>query len=134
MSTVCRGSPDAPQPVAGVSGAAVRIGYPRDRAFGFYYPGDLEKMEQAGAKLISFDSLRDTQLPAVDGLFIGGGFPETVMEALEANRTLRQEIRTFIERGGAVYAECGGLMTIRVAGVGGRGVKGGGMVMAEPAR
>lgn len=88
----------------------VRIGYPKDRAFGFYYPGDLEKMEQAGAKLISFDSLRDPHLPQVDGLFIGGGFPEIVMDELESNTSLRQEIRSFIEQGGAVYAECGGLM------------------------
>ena len=88
----------------------VRIGYPRDRLFGFYYPGDLLKMEQAGAELVPFDSLADTRLPAVDGLFIGGGFPEIGMEELEANRTLREEILAFIEQGGPVYAECGGLM------------------------
>ncbi|HHH38470.1 MAG TPA: cobyrinate a,c-diamide synthase, partial [Sedimenticola sp.] len=78
----------------------VRIGYPRDRLFGFYYPGDLLKMEQAGAELVPFDSLADPRLPAVDGLFIGGGFPEIGMEELEANRTLREEILAFIEQGG----------------------------------
>ena len=88
----------------------VRIGYPKDKAFGFYYPGDLEKMRSAGAELVPFNSLTDPTLPKVDGLFIGGGFPESVMEDLEANLTLRQEIRHFIESGGPVYAECGGLM------------------------
>lgn len=93
-----------------VSGCRVKIGYPRDRAFGFYYPGDLEQMAQAGADLIPFDSLRDARLPAIDGLFIGGGFPETQMQQLEENASMRQEIRQFIENGGPVYAECGGLM------------------------
>jgi len=88
----------------------VRIGYPRDDAFGFYYPGDLRALEQAGAALAPFDALRDPHLPPVDGLFIGGGFPETAMAALEANASLRAEIRAFIEAGGPVYAECGGLM------------------------
>lgn len=88
----------------------VTIGYPCDSAFGFYYPGDLEKMKIAGAELIAFDSLHTPHLPNVDGLFIGGGFPECSMQQLEANVTLRADIRQFIESGGPVYAECGGLM------------------------
>ena len=88
----------------------VRIGYPRDRAFGFYYPGDLEKMKAAGAELVPFDSIEDPNLPQIYGWFIGGGFPETVMDSLELNESLRREIREFIENGGPAYAECGGLM------------------------
>ncbi len=88
----------------------VRIGYPRDRAFGFYYPDDLQALEAEGAELVPFDSLKDKRLPAVDGLFLGGGFPEIAMQALEANVSLRDDIRRFIEAGGPVYAECGGLM------------------------
>ncbi len=88
----------------------VRIGYPRDRAFGFYYPCDLQKLEQAGAELVPFDAINDRNLPDVDGLFIGGGFPETAMKSLEANTSLRQQIHNFVEAGGPVYAECGGLM------------------------
>ncbi len=98
----------APEPSA--TDRPVTIGYPSDRAFGFYYPGDLEKMARAGAVLIPFDSLRDAHLPAVDGLFIGGGFPETQMEQLERNHSMRREILQFVDRGGPVYAECGGLM------------------------
>lgn len=88
----------------------LRIGYPRDRAFGFYYPGDLENLAAFGAELIPFDTLSDAHLPVVDGLFIGGGFPESCMLQLESNKSMRNDIRHFIESGGPVYAECGGLM------------------------
>jgi cobyrinic acid a,c-diamide synthase len=88
----------------------VRIGYARDRAFGFYYPDDLQTLERLGAELVPFDTLNDPHLPAVDGLFLGGGFPEIAITELEANASLRGEIRQFIENGGPVYAECGGLM------------------------
>lgn len=88
----------------------VRLGIARDAAFGFYYPGDLEALRAAGAELVEFDALRDRNLPAVDGLFIGGGFPETHMSALAANRTLLAGVRAAIEAGLPAYAECGGLM------------------------
>ncbi|MDD2915420.1 MAG: hydrogenobyrinic acid a,c-diamide synthase (glutamine-hydrolyzing) [Gallionella sp.] len=91
-------------------GGKVRIGIARDRAFGFYYADDLDALEAAGAELVPFDALRDTQLPQVDGLYIGGGFPETCAAELEANSTLRSEIRQAIENGMPAYAECGGLM------------------------
>lgn len=89
----------------------IRIGIVRDAAFGFYYPDDLEALRQAGAELVAFDALRDEHLPPnLDGLFVGGGFPEAHMAALEANGTLRAEIRAAIEGGLPTYAECGGLM------------------------
>lgn len=91
-------------------GKKVRIAIARDRAFGFYYADDLDALEAAGAELVPFDALRDEHLPEVDGLYIGGGFPETCAEALEANVTLRHEIRQAIENGLPAYAECGGLM------------------------
>jgi len=100
----------APAPAAVPTQPRVRIGIARDAAFGFYYPGDLERLQEAGAELVPFDTLRDRQLPAVDGLFIGGGFPETHMAALEANADLRRAIRNAIEAGLPAYAECGGLM------------------------
>ncbi len=91
-------------------GEKVRIGIARDRAFGFYYADDLDAIEAAGAELVPFDALRDAQLPEVDGLYIGGGFPETCANELEANVTLRSDIKQAIENGLPVYAECGGLM------------------------
>ncbi|MBP7572418.1 MAG: hydrogenobyrinic acid a,c-diamide synthase (glutamine-hydrolyzing) [Rhodoferax sp.] len=88
----------------------VRIGLARDKAFGFYYSDDLMALESAGAKIVPFDTLKDTALPEVDGLFIGGGFPEMYMPALQANVAMRESIRAAIEAGLPAYAECGGLM------------------------
>ncbi len=90
--------------------ADVRIGWARDRAFGFYYADDLEALRQAGAQLVPVDTLHDSRLPALDGLFIGGGFPERLMLELEANAVLRTDIRRAALGGLPVYAECGGLM------------------------
>jgi cobyrinic acid a,c-diamide synthase len=88
----------------------LRIGIARDRAFGFYYPDDLAALQAAGAELVPIDTLHDSHLPALDGLFIGGGFPEACMAELEANGALRAALRTAIEAGLPTYAECGGLM------------------------
>ena len=88
----------------------LRVGIARDRAFGFYYPDDLEALEAAGATLVPIDTLRDERLPEIDALFIGGGFPETLAATLESNVALRADIRHAIESGLPTYAECGGLM------------------------
>lgn len=88
----------------------VRIGWAKDQAFGFYYADDLDALRSAGAELVPLDTLHDPHLPEVDGLFIGGGFPEQFMSELEANVTLRNEIGHAIENGMPAYAECGGLM------------------------
>ncbi len=88
----------------------IRIAVARDSAFCFYYPDDLTALQAAGAEIVPLDTLRDSHLPPVDGLIIGGGFPETQMAALEANAGLRREIREAIESGLPTYAECGGLM------------------------
>ncbi len=89
---------------------SVRIGIARDESFGFYYPDDLAALEAAGACLVPFDTLRDARLPTVDGLFIGGGFPEMALAGLEANASLRADLRAAIAAGLPTYAECGGLM------------------------
>ncbi len=86
------------------------LGVARDSAFGFYYADDLEHLQAAGVELVEFNTLKDRSLPDVDGLFIGGGFPETHLQALQSNRSLRKDIARFIEAGRPVYAECGGLM------------------------
>jgi len=91
-------------------GARVRIGIARDRAFSFYYADDLDALEAAGAELVPFDTLKDARLPEVDGLYIGGGFPEICADELESNSALRAQIRQAIENGMPTYAECGGLM------------------------
>ena len=97
-------------PFAGRSQQTLRIGIARDRAFGFYYADDIDALERAGVELVPFDTLRDAHLPAVDGLLIGGGFPELFARELEANAGLRGEILAAINNGMPAYAECGGLM------------------------
>ena len=64
----------------------------------------------AGAEVVFFDSIQDDKLPEVDGLFIGRGFPETQMAALQGNARLRNDIREKLAAGMPAYAECGGLM------------------------
>lgn len=88
----------------------LRIGYARDAAFGFYYADDLERFARLGAELVPFDTLHDTGLPEMDGLWLGGGFPETQAEALSANAPMKETLRERIAAGLPTYAECGGLM------------------------
>jgi len=88
----------------------LRIGVIRDAAFGFYYPDDLEAFEKSGADLVFIDAIDDAHLPDLDGLFIGGGFPEVRMQELSANASLRAEIKSALQGGLPCYAECGGLM------------------------
>ena len=115
---LCAAEPGAPAPrtpsgqvqLHARPGEPIRIGLPRDKAFGFYYPDDLAAMQDQGAVLVPFDTLHDRELPKIDGLFIGGGFPEVFAQELEANRSMRHSIHAAIQAGLPVYAECGGLM------------------------
>ena len=88
----------------------LRIAVARDAAFCFYYPGDLEALEAAGARIVPFDTLEGREPPQADAILIGGGFPERAMRALEANAAMRAALRRRIAEGTPVYAECGGLM------------------------
>lgn len=87
-----------------------QIGIIQDSAFQFYYPENLEALEQAGAELVYTSPLREKVPPPVDGFYIGGGFPETHAAELAANETYREAIKQQAEAGLPIYAECGGLM------------------------
>ena len=98
-------------PEAAPRKADLRIAIARDAAFCFYYPDDLEAFAAAGAELVFFSPISDAALPEnIDGLFLGGGFPETHMAALADNRGMRAAIAAAIAGGLPAYAECGGLM------------------------
>ena len=92
-------------------GESVTVAVVRDKAFNFYYEENLQALEAAGANLIFVDALSDQSLPAdIDGLYIGGGFPESYSAELEANSSFRASVATAIGAGIACVAECGGLM------------------------
>jgi cobyrinic acid a,c-diamide synthase len=99
-----------PTPATGSAPPSVRVGVARDEAFCFYYPENLELLQQAGAELVEFSPIKDPLPDDLDGLYIGGGYPELHAPELAANHSATKAIRHFCERGGPVYAECGGLM------------------------
>lgn len=88
----------------------VRIGIFKDVVFQFYYPENLRALKREGAELIKIDSLKDQHLPQIDGLYLGGGFPEVQAEALAENHSLKEEVAAAAEKGLPIYAECGGLI------------------------
>jgi cobyrinic acid a,c-diamide synthase len=89
----------------------VRVAIAKDLAFSFYYPDNLELLEQSGAELVFWSPLHDLDLPPhVQGLYFGGGFPEMFAAALAENEQARQSVKTAIQSGLHTYAECGGLM------------------------
>lgn len=87
-----------------------RIGVARDEAFSFYYPASIKVLKRLGAEIVPFSPLHDEKLPAVDGLFIGGGFPEMFAGQLTENKALRRELKERAEAGMPMLAECGGYM------------------------
>ncbi len=87
-----------------------RIGYFKDSAFTFYYPENLEALQRAGAELVPVSGLEDRTLPDVQGLYLGGGFPETHASRLADNSELMEQVRERAEEGMPIYAECGGMI------------------------
>lgn len=98
------------RPAEIVSTDPPRIGYIRDNAFWFYYPENLDHLKKLGAVLVEVNAITDRELPNLDALYIGGGFPETQAEALAKNWRFKVSLKDKIEEGLPVYAECGGLM------------------------
>jgi cobyrinic acid a,c-diamide synthase len=96
--------------------ARARVGIARDHAFCFYYQDNLDLLESLGGELIEFSPLADANLPDdLDGIYLGGGYPELHAPTLAANQALREEISAFARSGAPLYAECGGLMYLTEA-------------------
>ena len=94
----------------------VRIAVAKDKAFCFYYEDSLEALREMGAELIPFTPLSDIALPEnIQGLYLGGGYPELYAEALSRNASMRQSIRTALAQGLPCIAECGGFMYLTEA-------------------
>ena len=103
-------APRQRNPGSNFTGKSVRIGVIRDAAFQFYYPENLLALERCGAELVEINSMVAEELPDIDALYIGGGFPETSARLLSDNVPFRQSIRQRAEQGLPIYAECGGLI------------------------
>jgi cobyrinic acid a,c-diamide synthase len=100
----------APARAVPVSAGRCRIGVAFDEAFHFYYEDNLRRLVELGAELVRFSPVHDAHLPHVDGLYLGGGYPEAHAAALAANASMLSDLRGFAAAGRPIYAECGGLM------------------------
>ncbi len=88
----------------------LKVGVAKDKAFSFYYEDNLELLQRMGIELIEFSPIKDKQIPEVDLLYFGGGYPENYLEELSSNREFLDSLREFHRSGGHIYGECGGFM------------------------
>ncbi|WP_297979780.1 Ni-sirohydrochlorin a,c-diamide synthase [uncultured Methanobrevibacter sp.] len=89
---------------------SVKIGVAQDEIFTFYYKETLESLEDNNAELIPFSPYKDENLPDVDALYIGGGYPEVFQKELSQNTSMLEDIRRFHKENRPIYGECGGLI------------------------
>jgi len=109
-STPATGTPKMDIPV--VHAAPVRIAVARDAAFCFYYHDNLSLLAEAGAQIVPFSPLNDALPLDIAGVYLGGGYPEHHAAELADNKLFRAGLKAFVDAGGVVYAECGGLLVL----------------------
>jgi cobyrinic acid a,c-diamide synthase len=112
LLAVSRVAPPAPRGprLPAVGDGHVRIGVARDEAFGFYYHDNLALLAECGAELVEFSPLRNELPGGLDGLYLGGGYPELHAAELAANTRMADAIRAMAAAGRPIYGECGGLI------------------------
>ena len=98
-----------------ISDRTLRLAVAKDAAFCFYYRENLKLLETLGVQLIYFSPLKEHLPPEIDGLYLGGGYPELYAQELSQNQTLRKEIRQKCREGLPVLAECGGYLYLQEA-------------------
>ena len=102
---------DIPSETHDDSNAELTLAVARDEAFCFYYGANMRTFQKKGVKIQYFSPLHDTVLPeGVDGILLGGGYPELYVKELSANESMKRSIREAIERGIPSLAECGGFL------------------------
>nr|WP_320015249.1 cobyrinate a,c-diamide synthase [uncultured Desulfobacter sp.] len=93
-----------------INNSTVTIGVVRDSAFQFYYPDNIEALENLGAKIKFISPLSQSDIPEVDAIYMGGGFPETHATQLSTNQAFKDNLKALSRKGLPIYAECGGLI------------------------
>ena len=95
------------------AGDPVRVAVAYDEAFCSYYPENLELLEEAGAEIVPFSPLEERSLPRdIQGIYLGGGFPEAFADRLATNRSLAESLQRARAAGTPIYAESGGIMLL----------------------
>jgi len=116
LMAIAESAPDADfdrsAPFPKGTASSVKIAVPKDRAFSFYYPENLESIESAGGKVIQFRPTDGEPLPEADGYYLGGGYPEIFASQISRNKDFLEGLRTAHSDGKMIYGECGGLMTL----------------------
>jgi cobyrinic acid a,c-diamide synthase len=97
-------------PVFSIETPSVRVGIIKDSAFQFYYPENIDALAKGGAEVVFISPLKQKELPELDALYIGGGFPETHAGQLAENKNFSARLKALADDGFPIYAECGGLM------------------------
>lgn len=89
----------------------VKLGIMKDKAFSFYYQDNIDLLKEMGIDIKWISPLKDTKIPKdLDGLYIGGGFPEVFAKELQQNQQFKESLKNALESGLPAYGECGGLM------------------------
>ncbi len=101
-----------PRPPVAPLLAGRTVAVARDAAFCFIYPGNVQTLQQLGARVVFFSPLHDAALPACDAVWLPGGYPELHAEALAANGAFQASLRAHVQAGKPLWAECGGMMAL----------------------
>lgn len=97
-----------PSPATGFPSKVAAVAF--DEAFNFIYPANIERLRQWGYEIVKFSPIHDTVPPAADFVYLPGGYPELFAREISRNVTMKDSICQYVENGGKMWAECGGLI------------------------